>query len=71
MTVRRNSENRNGATLILSEEELEYLWHRLNASDAVPFNEYMIRNKLSDTNIRTIVGRMWSVLDRRYRPANQ
>ena len=64
MTVRRNSENRNGATLILSEEELEYLWHKLNCADGHSFDSYKL-----DYKVPKIEGNaFFSDLDRKYTP---
>ena len=39
MKVNRRSDNR-GATLILDEQELEYLWHKLNCADSASFESY-------------------------------
>ena len=67
MTVRRNSENRNGATLILSEEELEYLWHKLNCADGHSFNSYKQDYKVPDIDGYNF----FHELDRKYTPADQ
>jgi len=64
MIVRRNSENRNGATIILSEEELEYLWHRLNNSDAHSWDSYKLNYKIPNINGYDF----FRQLDRRYTP---
>ena len=64
MTVRRNSENRNGATLILSEEELEYIWHILNCSPRHSLESYKKDYKVPDIDGYTI----FRELDRKYTP---
>jgi hypothetical protein len=64
MIVRRNSENRNGATIILTEEELEYLWHRLNNSDAYSWESYNLNHKVPNIDSYDF----FCQLDRRYTP---
>lgn len=65
MKVNRRSDNR-GATLILDEAELKYLYHKLNAADSRPFTQYEEKEGLKfPANFKFL---MWEALDKKYHP---
>lgn len=66
MKVNRRSDNR-GATLILDEAELEYLWHKLNCADCCTFDNYQ-----EDYNVPKISGYcLFTELDHKYTPPEE
>lgn len=65
MKVNRRSDNR-GATLILNEQELEYLWHKLNCADGNSFTNYKEEEKyISEPGIGFII---WNTINEKYSP---
>ena len=69
MIVRRNSENRNGATLIVNEAELEYIWHKLNCANGTKFMDYATIKHYTHKDVNA--ADIWRDLDRKFTPQGE
>lgn len=66
MIVRKNKDT-GVATLILNEEELTLLWHKLNCAHGTKFTEYEEQQRIPISS-HQILYNMWESINDKFRP---